>query len=280
MDRILALLRRKLLLLLADCHTHTRLSFDSEADPAGMAAAARRSGLSVICFTDHIDFLDGDGAFIGLERDGDKPFWLPSELAALSSDGLTVRTGVELGEPWEDPALAERVASLPELDFVIGSVHNLSSADGGQDFYYLHYEDEAFCHKALEGYFRCMEALSAMDCYDVLAHIIYPLRYMNGRDGNHVTLERYKPRLERIFRTVIAKDKGMEVNTCRGETVEDWRDILSLYRDCGGRIVTLGSDAHRPEDVGKGIPQAAELLRHFGFSPAVYEKRQPCLIRL
>ena len=119
-----------------------------------------------------------------------------------------------------------------------------------------------------------------MDCYDVLGHIIYPLRYMNRRDGNHVALERYLPQLRRIFTTVAARGRGIEVNTCRGETVEDWREVLTLYRDCGGKIVTLGSDAHAPADVGRGIPQAAALLKELGFDLAVYEKRQAKLIPL
>lgn len=45
----------------------------------------------------------------------------------------------------------------------------------------------------------------------------------------------------------------MEVNTCRGRTLEEWRPILALYRDCGGELVTVGSDAHTPADVGKGV---------------------------
>ena len=132
----------------------------------------------------------------------------------------------------------------------------------------------------LSAYFDCMETLCAMDCYDVLGHIIYPLRYMNRRDGNHVALERYLPQLRRIFTTVAARGRGIEVNTCRGETVEDWREVLTLYRDCGGKIVTLGSDAHAPADVGRGIPQAAALLKELGFDLAVYEKRQAKLIPL
>ena len=47
-----------------------------------------------------------------------------------------------------------------------------------------------------------------MDCYDALSHIIYPLRYMNGRDGQHAALDRYEPQLRRILTTVIAKGKG------------------------------------------------------------------------
>lgn len=261
---------------LADCHTHTRLSPDSEAAALDMAKAARAAGLAELCFTDHVDFLDFDGKGQGFG--GWEPYL--EQFRALSLPGVKLRLGVELGEAWEDPALAREVVSHPAVDFVIGSVHNLSSADGGVDFYYIHYESETDCHRVLSAYFDCMEALAAMDCYDVLGHVIYPLRYMNGRDGNHVTLERYLPQLRRIFTAAAAKGKGIEVNTCRGETVEDWREVLALYKDCGGRIVTLGSDAHAPADVGRGVPQAAALLKELGFGLAVYEKRKVKLISL
>lgn len=57
--------------------------------------------------------------------------------------------------------------------------------------------------------------------------------------------------------------------------------LLELYRDCGGELITLGSDAHRPEDVGKGIAQAQELLRTVGFRYfTVYHRRTPQFIRL
>lgn len=126
-----------------------------------------------------------------------------------------------------------------------------------------------------------MERLSEMDCYDALSHIIYPLRYMNGRDGQHAALDRYEPQLRRILTTVIAKGKGIEVNTCRGSAIEDWRWTLTLYKDCGGTILTLGSDAHLPQDVGKGLPEAAQLLKSLGFSHiARYRHRQPELLPL
>ncbi len=266
-------------MFLTDYHTHTRLSFDSQADPGEMVRAAKGAGLAEICFTDHVDFLDTDGKPQGFGG------WGPGqvqfeETAPFAAPDLRLVRGVELGEAWEDPAMAAQVLSWPELDFVIGSVHNLSLSDGGTDLYYISFPDEDACHAVLRPYFDLMERLSQMDCFDVLGHVIYPLRYMNGRDGNAVTLDRYLPQLERIFRAVIAKDKGIEVNTCRGETVEEWREVLGVYRDCGGRIVTLGSDAHRPQDVGKGLAQAAALLREYGFGLATYEKRQPKIIPL
>ncbi len=258
-------------MFLADFHNHTRLSPDSEADPLAMARAALDYGVSEMCFTDHMDLLDFKGTpnlFGG---------WGPylDQFHSLSVPGLTLRLGLELGEAWENPDLAARIVSQPQLDFVIGSVHNLDSGHGGMDIFYMDLSTEEKCYDILNLYVDCLNLQAAQDTFDVLAHVIYPLRFMNGKAGHHIRLDPWYPRIAEAFRTLIAKDKGIEVNTCRGRTVEDWRPILALYKDCGGVIVTLGSDAHRPQDMSKGIREGAGLLKEFGFDLATYEKRQP-----
>lgn len=267
-------------MFLPDYHTHSLCSFDGSAPLAELCRAAEDAGLSELCLTDHCDLVNTQGK-------ADLSFrWEPVEdqlaLARPLFEGrLAVRKGVELGSAWEFPDFARELTSRPGLDFVLGSVHNLSLADGGIDFYYVNYRSEADCYFVLDRYFNCMERLSEMDCWDVLAHIIYPLRYMNGRDGQSASLDRYEPQLRRIFRRVIDTGRGIEVNTCRGRTIGDWRWVLALYKDCGGSVLTLGSDAHRPEDVGKGIPQALALLREMGFSHiARYVGRKPELVQI
>ena len=219
-------------MFLADQHTHSRSSPDGSASIGEMAAAARDAGLSALCITDHCDLLDFRGrpdlsfSWAGIEAD------LAEARSALPH--VPVFMGLELGEPWEAPEFAAAVTAHPELDFVLGSVHNLPSALGGQDFYFVNYQSEADCYAVLDPYFDSLTGLAAMDCYDSLAHIIYPLRYMNTRDGNHAALDRYEDPLRRIFAILADKGKALEVNTCRGTTVEDWRWLLGLYRDCGG----------------------------------------------
>lgn len=261
-------------MFLTDYHMHSLCSPDGSAPLAAMAQAALKAGLAEICLTDHCDLLDGYGkpdcsfTWAGVEE----------QLALarpLFAGRLPIRMGLELGEPWMAPDFAAELCAHPELDFVIGSIHNLHASHGGQDFYYVHYDSEEICYTVLDSYFLCMEELVRMDCLDVLAHIVYPLRYMNDRDGNHVSLEPYYPRLAGIFRTLIARGKGIELNTTRGRQIDIWRPILALYKDCGGELVTLGSDAHTPEDVGKGIPAGAALLKEYGLKLTLFEKRQP-----
>ena len=72
---------------------------------------------------------------------------------------------------------------------------------------------------------------------------------------------------------------GIEVNTYNGRTVSDWRPILDLYREVGGEILTVGSDAHAPRNVARGIRDAYALIAEAGFRyVAVDARRKPACI--
>ena len=115
----------------------------------------------------------------------------------------------------------------------------------------------------------------------MLGHVSYPLRYMRDRDEQNVTLDRYWDQIAEIFRAVIQKGKGIELNTNRGRSLEEWIPILHLYKDLGGEIVTVGADAHRPDHVGLGILDAYALLEATKFRyVASYEKREPHFFRI
>ena len=264
---------------LADYHTHTCCSPDSDAPLTEMAAAAERMGLGELCTTDHCDLLGLEGERL------EQWSWagiLGQYRAAAESSGIKVTLGLELGGAPEDRLMARAILSQAAPDFVIGSIHNQSRVVGGRDFYVLDYPDEAACRWIMKSYFNSLTDLANMpDCYDVIGHITYPLRYMNGRGGQKIALTDFREQLEALLRLVVEWGRGIEVNTNRGREVEAWREILALYRSVGGEIVTIGSDAHRPEDVGLGIAEAAALLRESGFRYwTAFTKREPRFVAL
>lgn len=266
---------------LADYHSHTCCSMDSQAQLADEAAQALVMGLSELCTTDHCDLISEEGKRV---YDLD---WAPIleqyEAVRSAYDGrLKLRLGLELGSAQTDPECAKKILSGAPLDFVIGSIHNLSMDAGGTDFYFLNYQTQEDCYTTLDNYFTSMAALVKISgSYDVLGHVIYPLRYMAGVPGEPVTLERYWEQLRGIFTAVANAGRGIELNTYCGRTLEEWIPVLKLYRDCGGEIVTIGSDAHSPVSIGKGIQAGQELLKAAGFRyQAVYRWRIPQFMKL
>ena len=119
---------------LTDYHTHTVLSPDSETPLSAMADAAVAAGLDELCVTDHCDLLELYGAPV------DHYDWPPAleqhqQTAPRYAGKLTIRLGLEFGMPHLNPALSRTILDQPELDFVLGSVHNLCPEKGGTDFY-------------------------------------------------------------------------------------------------------------------------------------------------
>ncbi len=250
---------------LSDNHTHSSCSPDGSASMAEMVRGALAAGVQELTLTDHCDLLSMQGT-ITLDFD-----WAPlraqfRQAQALAQDsGLRLNYGLEIGGVATFQTRADEILQ-ENLDFTLASVHNLSVAAGCTDFYDLDFRNNpALCQSCLEDYFTSMEATVEWGNFDSLAHLPYLLRYMRDRDGMPITLDPWEDRIRAILRRLIQKDKALELNTCRGRSVEDYRSLFTWYRQEGGTLVTLGSDAHCPEDVGKGLAEAQALLRQLGY---------------
>lgn len=266
----------------ADYHTHSSISPDSTTPLIEDAKAAVAAGLSELCITDHFDLLDGTGA-----RQYPPALNWPARLEqyeavkAAFAGKLVLKLGMEYGSGQVSASDTAHVLDHPELDFVIGSLHNRPVESGGGDFYYVDYTSPEQCYPLLDEYFLVLDRLVEADCYDVLGHIIYPVRYMRDRDGQDVDIYRYMDRIRAVLKGALERGKGIELNTWCGRTLEEWRPLLAAYRELGGEIVTVGSDAHVAENIAKGLPEAYTLLQDMGFRyVATYEKRRPVMIKL
>ncbi len=261
----------------SDNHTHSNCSPDGEQPMTRLAACAIANGLEELTITDHCDLLSMDGA-IQLDFD-----WAPLRAqfrAAKQAAGSRLRLnyGIELGGASDFPGEAE-VILREKLDFVLGSVHNLSVKAGCTDFFDLNYRgNPELCRASMEDYFSSLERLVAWNGFDSLAHLPYLLRYLRDRDGMSVSLSPWEGRIREILRRLVENGKALELNTCRGRSVEDYRPLFRWYREAGGELITLGSDAHHPADIGKGIAEGQALLKELGFRWfCVYRERKPVM---
>ena len=262
-----------------DQHIHCDCSPDSSAPMRVMTEAARDHGMDMILFTDHVDMCDAKTGSVA-------PYWpgceekmtrSRAELLADPPMGIEVRFGIELGEIHHCPERAEEAASGYEWDMVLGSLHNLR---GTMDFYYYAYSSEAECRELNRRYLAELLEMTEYSCFDVMAHIGYTSRYMMRRGfSERVTAELWHDELEALLRRLIEQGRGIEVNTSgirQGGTFYPEESILRLYRELGGEIVSVGSDAHTPSDAGAGIREAREMLRSLGFRyAAAYRRRKP-----
>lgn len=269
---------------LCDIHSHTKISHDSQAELADTARAAIAAGLQEFCVTDHCDML-------GFHGEPVTSFDWPAAKAQYHAvkgalgDRLTLRLGIELGSAPYAPDTARAILAQggEELDFVLGSLHNWIGMEEGWDLAFSNYRDNLpLSRRAVEGTLGHTWALVTQcpDCYDSLAHIVYPLRYIH-RDGVELSIADYEEQVRAIFTEVARTGHAMEVNVCRGEDLASWPPLLAWFKECGGELVTVGADAHRAQDVAKGIPQALEMIKAAGFDcVTTYERRRPVLHKL
>ena len=273
-------------MFLTDYHIHSSCSDDGYNTMLEMALASYSKGVKTLCFTDHCDI---DHFMTGQPNQDcyshrEKTIKMYAEACAEAPRDMQVFLGMELGEGNHDPQRATQIAASPELDFILGSVHNLKETP---DFYDMKFHDETFCRRLLDDYMDELIELSLVDCFDVMAHIGYPVRYARKAGFNvEIDTKTYGEKIEQLLKNLIERGKGIEIN-CSGfryplvggsmPTV----DVLKLYKDLGGEIITVGSDAHIVEHAGMGLPEGFDILRDLGYKyVAVFEKRKPRFVEI
>ncbi len=262
---------------LADYHIHSRVSPDARFSMTAMAEAAAAAGLDELCFTDHVEPIVWGSTRLRGPYDWSVLTAEFDEAQRALGGRLRLRLGIELGDAVWDLVHTERLlADLPPVDFLIGSIHMLSERFGGVNLYFFAPRDEAEAREGMADYLERVRRLAAWGKFDVLGHLTLPLRYLNENRGFHLCFDGFEAEIREILRTLIQQGRGIEVNTNRGNTPLPDAKWLRMYRELGGEIVTLGTDAHTPEFVGCAIRERQRLLRECGFTRfCTFDRRKP-----
>jgi histidinol-phosphatase (PHP family) len=179
---------------------------------------------------------------------------------------LTLLCGIEFAEPHLYQSKLAEFSKLP-YDFILGSVHfwyrdmfpSLMIREGvPAEVCYAHYWDKVLAAAQAGG-------------FDSLAHIDLPKRYYRQLIIN-------EEKLHEICNALVRNHICMEINTSSLRKNLDepmpGGDILSIYKACGGKYITVGSDAHRSEDLAAGNAQARALIDYFGFEEVIFLQRR------
>ena len=271
--------------MFADYHVHSAYSDDSDYPLEQVIRDAVAMGMDEICLTDHVDY--------GIKRDWDEgveiayrgsqplanvdyPRYMAQlhELQQRYAGRIRIRIGLEFGmQRHTVPQYRALFARYP-LDFIILSVHQV----GDQEFWTQDYQRGRTQREYNEGYYEELFAvMQAYQDYSVLGHLDLITRY--DKQGVY-PFERVRPLVEQILRRAIADGKGIEVNTSShryglSDTTPSV-EILQLYRELGGTVLTIGSDSHAPAYLGTYISETRALLRELGFRQfCTFDRMQP-----
>ena len=279
--------------MMFDYHIHPNYSIDATGEVEEFCRAALRVGLKEIAFTTHLDSdRAGEDYYViveGEQVDVSSSFWFEDYESTIRAagdryeeQGVRVLLGVEVDcFPGVQGALPERFFST-DFDFVIGSVHLIDhiaiSANGRAEEAFRKYSLDELGEK----YYSILLDSIDLEIFDVLAHIDLYRRYGEVFYGESIH-DLWKPHVVELSRKMKSKSVGFEVNTSslrRGmqQPMPEERIIHALKHE-GIDIVTVGSDAHTPIDVGKGIKAALEIIREAGFEGiSSYRRRNSSIV--
>lgn len=261
-----------------DYHVHSEISPDAHVSMEEMCKGAVERGMTEIVFTDHYEFY-----IRKMQNSLFNEKYMESYFEALYgcqkefSGKILVKAGMEFGQLHLEPEQSNKVVEAYPFDFVLGSVHKIEDIDLTKIS--IHRENleqigDAYYHHLLE--------LAETGNFDCLAHLDY-LKKQCAKCGMPYLYEKYRPIVKKTLETIIKRGKGIEINTsCMGVVLDEAMpsvDVLALYRELGGTIVTVGSDSHKAQRIGFGFSEIAKLLRFVGFSAiSVYREREPFFV--
>jgi histidinol-phosphatase (PHP family) len=274
---------------LVDLHLHSTCSADGVSDLSTYArrAASQRSdaGVVVLGFCEHVDFDPRDRAYDYLDV---ARYDREIESARREAGGVRFCQGVEITY---QAVLEDQIrAWLParRWDYVVASVHLVDYADGWalisepgvvEGYFVGHTQAEAY-----QPYFEELLRAVRSGLGDVLGHLDLIKRYGVTHYGPFEPAD-FEDEIRAVLRALVETGMGLEINTsgwrqAPGEPYPGLR-ILRWYRELGGQVLTVGSDAHHVEQMGAGIPQALALARAAGFrAVAAFEAGRPVWIDL
>ncbi|MEG0456818.1 MAG: histidinol-phosphatase HisJ family protein [Oscillospiraceae bacterium] len=251
-----------------DCHTHTHHSMDSELSFEDLLSGARERNVKIITITDHSDLFptsskeDIDGAIASLQE---------TEKVSKQTNDILILKGIEIGGLCHNRKIADEILKS-SYDFILGSIHNIRNTE---DFYFMDFNNKQLdIHEKLNLYFQeCLE-LVLTEKIDSLAHLTYPIRYINGNYKKNINLDCHKNIIDEILNSLIKLEISLEVNTGGvrkpiGEISPEY-DILQRYYNFGGKLLTIGSDAHYKEHVGLDELECMIKLKNIGFKELTY----------
>ena len=268
-----------------DFHVHPNYSFDATHEP--IEAYCKRAvelGLKQICFTPHYTTIPSVIEKYGYVRKNGKKItvlgdWLNDYIAEVkkadkkySKLGLRVFAGLEVDyAPEIHDALKKRLIDEYKFDFLLGSVHLV---EGDLDIMVPHEAEEIF--KTMKpadfynSYFANLEKTIESGLFKSIAHIEGYRRYgakINPDFGDDlkIPIEHF----EKAFIRMAKKEMALEINLAlfrNGfDIINPVEKVLEIAKDCGIKEISIGSDAHRVEDLAKKAECALSACEKLGF---------------
>jgi len=265
-----------------DYHIHTRMCGHAEGEMKEYVKEAIRKGLGEIGFNDHFPILhlkDEKRARSLSMSPEEFPLYVErvKKLQKEFEKDIRVRLGCEIDYL---PGNMERIMhtiNKYDFDYLYGSVHFLDDWMIDHPDHKSRFENQDL-YKVYKDYFSLVREAAESKLFDCISHIdvIKKFGYKPDKDLSSIYGE--------TAETLKRADVCIEVNTSGlykpvGEIYPEEKFLKICYKH--NVPVTLGSDAHRPEHVGRDFDKAVSLIKRAGYSEIVrFSKRQKSYVNV
>ncbi|MGX7031451.1 PHP domain-containing protein [Vagococcus zengguangii] len=254
-----------------DQHLHTYHSFDSSETFENYLARSPK----VLVTTEHLDFKNPWDNF-----EDSMPNYADyaAEVDRLNAQqDIPILKGIEIGFVPEHWPLIQNYLAGHDYDVQLLSVHQNGEYDFMDDIV-LTLEPETLIK---DYYTRLLEAIKTVDPANIMTHFDYGVRRLT------LDVETFKhyaePYLIPVFKAAINKELAFELNAKSFVSYHNqalYEYAVPLYLSLGGKLFSLGSDAHRAEDYELGYDQMKHFLKGFGINElATYQQGKLRLVR-
>lgn len=249
------------LMIPQDYHMHSNFSPDCEVPMEAMCQRAIEVGIPEIGFTEHYDLIPGE-----VTRDWFRPAPWWEELKRCRqrfANQLTIRAGIEIGEPHRFQAESKAMLAAWPFDYALGSLHWV----GNESVFDRTYFSKRKPDEAWQLFYEELERMTRIGGFDILSHFDVPVRVGFDVYGSYDPA-RYEEWIRPALRNCIENGIALDLNTAAfrrtANQLTPGKLILSWYAEMGGERVTLGSDAHRPVNIGMKLDVAMDIARSVG----------------
>lgn len=264
-----------------DFHTHTSFSGDCKYPMETQILHAIKHNFVKLCFTDHYDYDYPSTPELAFDIDLPNYYKTFLELKEKYKDKIQLLFGIELGLQPHIYDTVNKVINDYPFDFVIASTHVVDKLDPYFGSYYSNKTKKEAYTRYLED---ILHNVTNYDNYNVYGHLDYIIRYGHYEDKK-LYYYNYSELIDKILMQIIETGHGIELNTSgyRKNLNEPHPniEIIQRYRQLGGEIITVGSDAHFPKHLAYNFDRAYKVLKECGFKYfTVFEQRKPEFIKI
>ncbi|TDT71468.1 histidinol-phosphatase (PHP family) [Hypnocyclicus thermotrophus] len=262
-----------------DYHTHSNFSEDCNIDMEDMIKGAITKNITELCFTEHHDIDYPEENFNFLLND-EKYFIKFNELKEKYNNKISLKLGLEIGLQSHIIDECKMFTHNKDYDFIIASQHCVENVDlYTKKFFKGKTVDEIYTKYFEEMYYN----ITHYNNFNVIGHMDLLRRY--SKEVADYDITHSEEIIKMILNHLIKNNKGIEVNAgglfYPLKSINPSIEILKIYKELGGEIITYGSDAHFPDRLGAHYFEVMRILNELEFKYITkFNKQKPEFIKI